>query len=78
MYLALSNGGIAWIPNLTDVDHSLILPVAMATANLAIIQMQVINRTSEPGKLVAILTNTLRALCLVMVPIAAYAPAVNF
>lgn len=39
VYVSLSNGGFGWIPNLTDVDHALILPVSMALANLAIIQV---------------------------------------
>ena len=40
LYVSLSNGGFGWIPNLTDVDHSLILPVSIAFANLAIIQVR--------------------------------------
>ena len=39
LYVGLTNGGFGWIPNLTDVDHSFILPVSMAFANLAIIQV---------------------------------------
>ena len=39
LFLSLSSGGFGWIPNLTDVDHSLILPVFMALSNLAIIEV---------------------------------------
>ncbi len=39
LYVGLTNGGFGWIPNLTDVDHSFILPISMAFANLAIIQV---------------------------------------
>ena len=39
LFLALSSDGFGWIPNLTDVDHSLILPVFMALSNLAIIEV---------------------------------------
>lgn len=32
-------GGFGWIPNLTDVDHSLILPVMLGLINLSIIEV---------------------------------------
>lgn len=76
LYLSLSSGGFGWIPNLTDVDHSLILPVSMALTNLAIIQLQVMNKVGVTSRLANGIMNALRVLCLVMIPIAAYAPAV--
>lgn len=36
LFLEMSTGGFGWIPNLTEVDHSLILPMAMGLLNLAI------------------------------------------
>lgn len=33
-------GGFGWIPNLTDVDHSLILPVTLGLLNLSIIEVR--------------------------------------
>ena len=78
LYLALSTGGFGWIPNLTDVDHSLILPVSMAMTNLAIIQLQVMNKVGITSRLANGIMNTLRVLCVVMIPIAAYAPAVRY
>ncbi|XP_032785825.2 cytochrome c oxidase assembly protein COX18, mitochondrial [Daphnia magna] len=75
IYLSLSSGGFGWIPNLTDVDHSLILPVSMSLANLAIIQLQVMNKVGATSRLANTIMNVLRVLCVVMIPIAAYAPA---
>lgn len=77
IYLSLSSGGFGWIPNLTDVDHSLILPVSMSLANLAIIQLQVMNKVGATSRLANTIMNVLRVLCVVMIPIAAYAPAVR-
>ncbi|XP_046635686.1 cytochrome c oxidase assembly protein COX18, mitochondrial-like [Daphnia pulicaria] len=64
-----------WIPNLTEVDHSLILPVFMALTNLAIIQIQVMSKVGPSSRLSNAMMNVLRVFCLVMVPVAAYAPA---
>lgn len=33
-------GGFGWIPNLTEVDHSLILPVTLGLLNLSIIEVR--------------------------------------
>ncbi|XP_046651204.1 cytochrome c oxidase assembly protein COX18, mitochondrial-like [Daphnia pulicaria] len=75
LYLSLSTGGFGWIPNLTEVDHSLILPVFMALTNLAIIQIQVMSKVGPSSRLSNAMMNVLRVFCLVMVPVAAYAPA---
>jgi len=75
LYYSLSNEGFGWIPNLTDVDHSFILPVVMVLTNLAIIQLQVATRVTPTSRFGRGVTNTLRVLCLVMLPIASYAPA---
>lgn len=32
-------GGFGWIPNLTEVDHSLILPITLGVLNLTIIEV---------------------------------------
>ncbi len=77
LHLSLSNGGFSWIPNLTDVDHSLILPVFMALTNLAIIQIQVMSKVGASSWLSNAMMNVLRVVCLVMVPVAACAPAVR-
>ena len=47
--LALSTGGFAWFPDLTNMDHYFILPVVMMTTNLAIneVRLSVVIRTSQ-------------------------------
>lgn len=37
-------GGFAWIPNLTEVDHSWILPVSLGLLNLSIIEVEKITK----------------------------------
>lgn len=49
----------------------------MALANLAIIQLQVMSKVGPTSRLANTIMNVLRVLCVVMVPIAAYAPAVS-
>lgn len=36
----MSLGGIAWFPNLVEVDHSFILPVALGIINLAVLEVK--------------------------------------
>lgn len=38
-YLELTVGGFGWVPNLTDVDHYLILPLLIGITNLAVIEV---------------------------------------
>uniref|UniRef100_A0A2M4BUB3 Putative inner membrane protein cox18 mitochondrial n=1 Tax=Anopheles marajoara TaxID=58244 RepID=A0A2M4BUB3_9DIPT len=74
-YTELTLGGFGWIPNLTELDHSLILPVALGVINLVIIEIQANSRTKPPSKLQTIFTNLFRGLSIVMVPIAASVPS---
>uniref|UniRef100_A0A8D8F762 Mitochondrial inner membrane protein COX18 n=1 Tax=Culex pipiens TaxID=7175 RepID=A0A8D8F762_CULPI len=74
-FTELTLGGFGWIPNLTEVDHSLILPVAMGVINLAIIEIQNAARTRESSKLQRIFTNVFRGLSVLMVPVAATVPS---
>ena len=39
-YTELTLGGFGWIPNLTELDHSLIFPVALGVINLSIIEVK--------------------------------------
>ncbi|KAK8730818.1 hypothetical protein OTU49_007949 [Cherax quadricarinatus] len=75
LFLELSVGGFGWIPNLTQVDHSLILPIAMGVLNLIIIEVNDVNRIGEKTKLQKIATNIFRALSVAMIPIAASVPS---
>lgn len=74
-FTELTLGGFGWIPNLTEVDHSLILPVAMGLINLTIIEIQNAARTRDPSKLQRIFTNVFRGLSILMVPVAATVPS---
>ncbi|XP_055528709.1 cytochrome c oxidase assembly protein COX18, mitochondrial [Wyeomyia smithii] len=74
-FTELTLGGFGWIPNLTVVDSSLILPVAMGLINFAIIEIQQAVRTKQNSKLQTILTNLFRGLCVIMVPVAATVPS---
>lgn len=76
-YTELTVGGFLWIPNLTQVDASFILPVALGVINLTIIECQTRMRTRMPGKWQKITTNLFRGLSVLMVPIACTVPAVS-
>lgn len=39
VFAQLTLGGFGWIPNLTEVDSSYILPVALGLINLCIIEV---------------------------------------
>nr|BAM18311.1 cytochrome oxidase biogenesis protein [Papilio xuthus] len=74
-FMELSIGGFGWIPNLTEPDHSLILPVAFGLTNLAIIEIQRMSKLRKPSKVYNIFTNAFRALSIVMIPVAASVPS---
>ncbi|KAL5290854.1 COX18 family protein [Megaselia abdita] len=76
-FTELTVGGFGWIPNLTDVDHSFILPVALGLINLSIIQLQVWMRSERPsGKVQKIATNFFRVFSVAMIPISSMVPSV--
>ncbi|XP_017049615.1 cytochrome c oxidase assembly protein COX18, mitochondrial [Drosophila ficusphila] len=68
-------GGFGWIPNLTVVDNSYILPVTLGLINLAIIEVQSMCRTRPPTRLQNIANNVFRGLSVVMVPVACTVPS---
>ncbi|XP_033158158.1 cytochrome c oxidase assembly protein COX18, mitochondrial [Drosophila mauritiana] len=68
-------GGFGWIPNLTVVDNSYILPVALGLINLAIIEVQTMSRTRPSTRLQNIANNVFRGLSVVMVPVACTVPS---
>lgn len=74
IYTQLSVGGCLWITNLTESDCSYILPVMLSLTNLAIIEIQTLQRkrTSRIGN---IATGFFRILSIGMIPIASFAPA---
>ncbi|TMW51200.1 hypothetical protein DOY81_003736 [Sarcophaga bullata] len=71
----LTIGGFGWIPNLTQVDSSYILPVTLGVINLAIIEMQSMLRTRPSTRFQNIVTNVFRGLSLFMVPVACSVPS---
>lgn len=74
-FLELSTGGIGWIPNLTEPDHSWILPVAFGLTNLSIIELQRMSKLRQPSKMYNIFTNVFRVFSIVMIPVAASVPS---
>ncbi|XP_075161087.1 cytochrome c oxidase assembly protein COX18, mitochondrial [Haematobia irritans] len=68
-------GGFGWIPNLTMVDSSYILPVALGLLNLGIIEMQSMLRTRPSTRFQNIITNVFRGLSICMVPVACSVPS---
>ncbi|XP_016973151.1 cytochrome c oxidase assembly protein COX18, mitochondrial [Drosophila rhopaloa] len=68
-------GGFGWIPNLTVVDSSYILPVTLGLINLAIIEVQAMSRTRPPTRLQGIANNVFRGLSVVMIPVACTVPS---
>ncbi|KAM7357567.1 cytochrome c oxidase assembly protein COX18, mitochondrial [Cochliomyia hominivorax] len=71
----LTVGGFGWIPNLTQVDSSYILPVALGIINLGIIEMQSMMRTRQSTRFHNIVTNVFRGFSLFMVPVACSVPS---
>lgn len=76
-YTELTVGGFLWVPNLTQVDASFILPIAFGIMNLTIIECQTRMRTRPPGKWQKISTNLFRGLVVLMVPVACTVPSVR-
>jgi mitochondrial inner membrane protein COX18 len=74
-FMELSTGGIGWIPNLTEPDHSWILPVAFGLTNLTIIELQRMSKLRQPSKMYNIFTNVFRGFSIVMIPVAASVPS---
>ncbi|CAG9786809.1 unnamed protein product [Diatraea saccharalis] len=74
-FMELSVGGIGWIPNLTEPDHSWILPVAFGLTNLTIIEIQRMSKLREPSKIYNVFTNIFRGFSIMMIPVAASVPS---
>lgn len=74
-FMELSAGGIGWIPNLTEPDHSLILPVAFGFINLTIIEIQRLSKLRQPSKMHNVFTNVFRVFSIIMIPVAASVPS---
>ncbi|XP_055911631.1 cytochrome c oxidase assembly protein COX18, mitochondrial isoform X2 [Eupeodes corollae] len=75
VFTELTLGGFGWIPNLTEVDSSFILPVVLGAINLSIIEMQQMLKTRPSGRFQTIATNAFRVLSVAMIPIACTVPS---
>lgn len=74
-FMEMSVGGLGWIPNLTEPDHSWILPVGFGLTNLAIIELQRMSKLRQPSKMYNVFTNMFRVFSIVMIPVAASVPS---
>ncbi|XP_064423662.1 cytochrome c oxidase assembly protein COX18, mitochondrial [Latimeria chalumnae] len=70
----LAAGGMLWFPDLTLPDSTWILPVLVGVVNLLIVEIFAL-RKLEPSKFQKYVTNFIRAISLVMIPIAATVPS---
>lgn len=72
----LSVGGFGWVPNLTMADTTLILPISLAVINLAIIELQGMQKHARtPSKIRKTITWFFRGFSVLMIPIAATVPS---
>ncbi|XP_054735490.1 cytochrome c oxidase assembly protein COX18, mitochondrial [Anastrepha obliqua] len=76
IYTEMTIGGFGWIPNLTEVDSSYILPVSLGLINLGIVEMQTLLRNRPTTRLQKYATNVFRVLTIAMVPVACSVPSV--
>lgn len=76
LYMNLAVGGFLWIPNLTQPDGLLILPVLLGLSNLAIIEIQAMMRLRQPTRLQRYASNFFRCFSIALVPISATVPSI--
>ncbi|KAK8785887.1 hypothetical protein V5799_007750 [Amblyomma americanum] len=74
-YLELSVGGMLWFTNLTQPDPLHIIPVLVGIANLMNIEFHVLQRQKHMAWLRRWITNFMRGLALISVPVAWIMPA---
>uniref|UniRef100_A0A3Q3VSN1 Membrane insertase YidC/Oxa/ALB C-terminal domain-containing protein n=1 Tax=Mola mola TaxID=94237 RepID=A0A3Q3VSN1_MOLML len=70
----LATGGALWFPDLTLPDSTWILPICLGLTNLLIVEMFSLQRVN-PSRFQRIVTNSIRMLTVLMVPIAATVPS---
>ncbi|KAM4053882.1 cytochrome c oxidase assembly protein COX18, mitochondrial isoform 2-T2 [Anomaloglossus baeobatrachus] len=70
----LQNGGALWFPDLTMPDSTWILPVLLGSINLLLVEMFAL-RTVEMSRFQKYLTNVVRGISILMIPIAASVPS---
>ncbi|XP_073676972.1 cytochrome c oxidase assembly protein COX18, mitochondrial [Garra rufa] len=70
----LATGGALWFPDLTIPDSTWLMPVSLGLINLLITEIFAL-RQLEPSKFQKYVTNFIRGISLVMIPIAATVPS---
>ncbi|XP_037088430.1 cytochrome c oxidase assembly protein COX18, mitochondrial-like, partial [Pollicipes pollicipes] len=73
--LQLAVGGVLWFPNLAAPDPTLVLPLLFGLCNLCAIEVGVLSRLQRSTRLQRYMTNLIRGVTLVVVPVAAQLPA---
>lgn len=71
----LSVGGFGWVTNLTETDSTFILPIILGITNLVIIELQMMSKIQEPNKFQRYLTNFLRGVSVLLIPVSATVPS---
>ncbi|XP_073494086.1 cytochrome c oxidase assembly protein COX18, mitochondrial isoform X1 [Phyllobates terribilis] len=74
VHTQLQNGGALWFPDLTMPDSTWILPVLLGSINLLLVEMFAL-RTVEMSRFQKYLTNVVRGISILMIPIAASVPS---
>lgn len=70
----LANGGVLWFPDLTALDSTWILPISVGVINLLIIEIFAMQKITI-SRFQLYITNFLRAISVLMIPIAATVPS---
>ncbi|XP_015191629.1 PREDICTED: mitochondrial inner membrane protein COX18 [Polistes dominula] len=74
-YLEFTTGGFGWITNLAVADSYFILPILTALINLANVETFRMLRLKEPTILYKCLTNFLRLVSVVIIPLSPFIPS---
>ncbi|XP_076629012.1 cytochrome c oxidase assembly protein COX18, mitochondrial isoform X2 [Colletes latitarsis] len=74
-YLEFTNGGFGWMENLTEMDHSFMLPIIFGLTGFTLIEIQNMLYRENNTKFRRIFTNFIRILTVCLVPIMAYVPS---
>ncbi|XP_018425896.1 PREDICTED: mitochondrial inner membrane protein COX18 [Nanorana parkeri] len=74
LHKQLQEGGALWFPDLTVPDSTWILPISLGLINLLIVEMFAL-RKIELSKFHRYITNLIRTVSIVMIPIAATVPS---
>ncbi|KAM9786661.1 cytochrome c oxidase assembly protein COX18, mitochondrial-like [Syngnathus typhle] len=77
LHASLATGGTLWFPDLTSPDSTWLLLLALGLTNLFIVELFSLQRSNVLSVHKAV-TNAMRMLTLLMIPVAAAIPSVSF